>query len=63
MDNFILQLEAAFFAETIDMLVLTKYFLLRHKDNKFLDILSMFLHEIINCTLFILLQCAMNTFV
>ena len=26
------------FAETIDMIVFTKYFLLRHKDNKFLDI-------------------------
>ena len=37
-DYFILQLEAAFFAATIDMLVFTKYFLLRHKENKFLDI-------------------------
>ena len=50
-------------AASIDMFVFTKYFLLRNKDNKFLDIYSMFLHEIINCTLFILLICSMNTFV
>ena len=31
-------IRSSLFAETIDMLVFTKYFLLRHKDNKFLDI-------------------------
>ena len=35
---FYTSIRSSLFAETIDMLVFTKYFLLRHKDNKFLDI-------------------------
>ena len=36
--QFYTSIRSSLFAETIDMLVFTKYFLLRHKDNKFLDI-------------------------
>ena len=36
--KFYASIRSSLFAETIDMLVFTKYFLLRHKDNKFLDI-------------------------
>ena len=36
--QFYTSIRSSLFAETIDMLVFTNYFLLRHKDNKFLDI-------------------------
>ena len=36
--QFYTSIRSSLFAKTIDMLVFTKYFLLRHKDNKFLDI-------------------------
>ena len=36
--QFYTSIRSSLFAETIDMIVFTKYFLLRHKDNKFLDI-------------------------
>ena len=36
--KFYTSIRSSLFAETIDMLVSTKYFLLRHKDNTFLDI-------------------------
>ena len=36
--QFYTSIRSNLFAETIDMLVFTEYFLLRHKDNKFLDI-------------------------